>query len=162
MEGFCIRAPTHIETTHKADSAVHNTQLLMMGPIEDTVAELSIDRSQGAGGGLCKVSRPVTLQRQSREARDNLLGVRCVIGMSEDLDILVETLEGVFRVLEVKRQFMFCRMPYASRVDICVKDITYCRITCPSTWLAGSHFFHAVWARTDTHRSKPQQPPCTQ
>ena len=60
--GGCIRAPTHIETAHEADSTVHDTQLLMMGPVEDAIAELSIDRRQSAGGGFRKVARPVALQ----------------------------------------------------------------------------------------------------
>jgi len=52
----------HIETAHEADSTVHDTQLLMMGPVEDAIAELSIDRRQSAGGGFRKVARPVALQ----------------------------------------------------------------------------------------------------
>lgn len=72
----------------------------MMRPVQDAVAKLSIDRCECARGRLGQITRLVRLDCEARKARNDLLGVRGMVGVSEDFDIFVEALKSMFGVLE--------------------------------------------------------------
>lgn len=71
-----------------------------MRPVQDAIAKLSINRCEGACRRLGQITRFVRLECEAREARNDLLGVRGVVGVSEDFDIFMETLKSMFGVLQ--------------------------------------------------------------
>lgn len=87
---------THIQTAHEDELAIHNTELLVMGPEQDAVAEGAVQRCQRVGRGL---GQRHGVQRHARKAVGDILLVRDMVRVSEHLNVRVQSLQGMLGVL---------------------------------------------------------------
>ena len=91
---------TQIETTHEDKFVVHYEQLLMMSPKEDAIVAGSVERLDNILRSFGEIERP---QGEILEAGLNLGGnvdpAGEVIGMTEDLDVRMQSFESMFGVL---------------------------------------------------------------
>lgn len=95
-----VKGLTSIETTHEGDPVVDNAELLVVGPKEYDIVACAVQRLQRIVG---EFRHAEGTQRQVGEGRLQLgadhLPTRMVVRVTEDLDVLVQRLEVVFRVL---------------------------------------------------------------
>ena len=91
---------TQIEATHEDKFVVHYEQLLMMSPKEDRIVACSVKRLENILRSFGEIERP---QGEVLEAGLDLGGnvdpAGVVVGMTEDLDVPVQSFESMFGVL---------------------------------------------------------------
>jgi hypothetical protein len=92
-------AKAHIQASHEGDSAIHQAEFLMVGPVEDHIIIHAIQTLERIAGHLCKRNR---VQGQVLERGTNrgcqFLTIGKMIGVAEHCDIGMEVFESVLGV----------------------------------------------------------------
>lgn len=95
---------THIQAAHKGDLAINETELLMMGPEENHIIRAAIESLEGILRGLEEISGVESQVLEARlEARKDLVSTRDVVRVPEHLDVRVQRLQSMLRVLAASR-----------------------------------------------------------
>jgi hypothetical protein len=98
---------THVQSTHERDSTVHDTELLVMSPVQHAVSDRAVQRAQGIRGSFGKSHWVDLVERQACKTGDYFLLIRRVIGMSKHPDVGMQGLQGMFGVLGKHGEYVF-------------------------------------------------------
>lgn len=95
-----VRVPApvaHIQTSHKRNASVNQTQLLVMCPVKDHILGYTVQALQGVAG---QSRDPRSIQNQVLKRRCDriaeILAIREVIRVTEHRDVGMESFQGVF------------------------------------------------------------------
>lgn len=94
-----VSAKAHIEAAHKCHLSVDKAQLFMMSPVEHHIVLHPVQGLYGILGGLGKVERVEGQVPKGLKGSLCIVSVGMMIGVSEHLDVWVESLQGVLGVL---------------------------------------------------------------
>lgn len=89
---------THVQPSHKGNPAIDETQLLVMSPEQDHVVGASIESLESVARDFGKISGPQVLKTLDYAGQD-LVASGNMIRVSKDLDVWVQSLEGMLGVL---------------------------------------------------------------